>query len=117
MFHVLQYRIHQNSVLSAVAPEFGLIDLDIVVSYVSEEVCPTVPLKQFILKFLLLMITTNISNEGLVEIENYPVCFLTAALRTAFNYEAPIWVSGFTEFSFYILPSVTSNTEVWIVLQ
>lgn len=117
MFHVLQYRVYRDSELANIARELDFDSLDIVVSYVSDEVCPTVSLKQFIHKFLSLMVMTKAPHEELVDIENFPVCFLTAALKTAFDYDAPVWMTGFSEFSFYTLPGITFNTEVWVVLQ
>ena len=117
MFHVLQYRIHRTFDVQNIAHALNCSSLDVVVSYVSETVCPTEPLKQFILQLLTLMISTSVSRLGLVDVENLPVCFIIAAFETAFNYEAPHWVTTFTELSLYVLPSVTINPEIWIVLQ
>ena len=117
MFHVMQYRINRTFDVGDIAFAFNYSDLDIVVSYVSETVCPTESLKQFILQLLTLMASTRGSHLGLEDVENLPVRFLAAALETAFNYEVPHWVSAFTELSLYVLPGVTTNPEVWIVLQ
>ena len=117
MFHVLQYRISRTSGAHDIACALSFSDLDIVISYVSETVCPTESLKQFVLKFLALMASTSGPCLGLVDVENLSVRFLTAALETAFNYVVPHWMSSFNEFSLYVLPGVTVNPEVWIVLQ
>ena len=117
MFHVLQYRIQRTFDAHNVAYALNYSNLDVVVSYVSDAVCPTEPLKQFILQLLTLMTSTSVSHLGLVDVENLPVCFIIAAMETAFNYEAPHWMNTFTELSLYVLSGVTINPEVWIVLQ